>query len=54
MNFNLLLFWTYTRVIHIVGISGIEPLLGFLKSTLTFKTSILPLGYGDHNTILYI
>jgi hypothetical protein len=37
------------------GLSGIEPLLGFLNSTLTFKTSIQPLGYGDYsqNFVLY-
>jgi hypothetical protein len=40
MNFNLLLFWALKRVINIVGLSGIVPLLGILKSTLTFKTSI--------------
>jgi hypothetical protein len=38
------------RDIHILGLSRITPLLGFLKPTLTFKTSI-PHGYGDHNTI---
>ena len=38
---------------HILRLSGIEPLLmllGFLKSTSTFKTSIYPLGYDDHTT----
>ena len=35
---------------HILRLSCLETLLGFLKSTLTFKTSIYSLGYGDHTT----
>jgi hypothetical protein len=35
---------------HILRLSRNELLLVFLKSTLTFKTSIYPLGYSDHTT----
>jgi hypothetical protein len=35
---------------HILRLSGIEPLQGFLMSTLTFKSSIYLLGYDDHTT----
>ena len=50
--------WTLTfycfrlkkRDMHILRLSCLETLLGFLKSTLTFKTSIYSLGYGDHTT----
>ena len=35
---------------HILRLSCLETPLGFLKSTLTFKTSIYSLGYGDHTT----
>ena len=53
MNLYLLLFQAYKCAMHILGLSGTEPLLTFLKSTMTFKTSILPLDYGDHITIFH-
>ena len=40
MNCNVLLFLALKRVKHILGLSGIEPLLGLFNSTLTFEASI--------------